>query len=90
MTEPKTLRDLTKPFMLEFMKTRSAEEIAWFKQLNLDNITTKKNNLTGEMIEVVDMKVVRKAFATKYFKELVGNKKNPNKKATWLELIDKL
>ena len=90
MNNPKTLRDLTKPFMLEFMREKSAEEIAWFKQLNRDNIITKKNNLTGEMIEVVDMKVVRKAFATKYFKDLVGNKKNPNKKQTWLDLIDKL
>lgn len=87
--KPQNLTDITQDFMLEYMRkvATATEEKEWFKKLCNDNVDTKVNNLTKEEVKVIKLKVVRKAFAERYFPTLVKAKK---KGATFLDLVNNL
>ncbi len=85
---PSTLTEITQDFMLGYIKAKATEEEKqWFKKLCNDNIKKKKNNLTGQEVDTVDIKVVRHEFALKYFPNLIKTKK---KGSTFLDLVNEL
>ena len=85
---PSTLTQVTQGFMLEYIKAKgSDEEKQWFKKLCNANIIKKKNGLTGEEVDALDTKVVRREFVAKYFPHLVKQKK---KGVTFLDMVNEL
>ncbi len=85
---PSTLTEITQDFMLGYMKLNATEEEkTWFKGLCNSNVKKKPNNLTGKEVNTVDIKVVRREFALKYFPNLI----KPKKKGTsFLDLVNEL
>lgn len=66
---PKSLVDITKEFMLAYMKSSKAtqEDKAWFKKLVNDNKKQIANNLTKTSIDSADWKIVKRAFAERFY-----------------------
>ena len=74
---PTKLSELTKQNMLDYMKDKGYEERIWFVNLMEENGKEKQNNLPGyegDVIQGYDMPEIRKAFAKKYFPELIKKK----------------
>lgn len=73
--------EVTKPFMLAYMKqVAKPEDKEWFKKIvaNPDNQKDYKNQLDGSTYTDIDIPKVRKAFIDKFFPQL-NAKKEKNK-----------
>ncbi len=77
---PTNKTQITKPFMLAFMKSEKAtdEDRRWFKALvtNPDNQKEQVNQLNGETYMDIDIPVVRKAFVDRFFPQLNAKKQS--------------
>lgn len=83
--KPKTLGDLNKNWMYRYIEKNGTEaDREFYKKLVKDNIVkTEKGN------DSLDIKVVRKEFAARFFPELL-ERKTVKKKQTYFELVDSL
>ena len=86
---PESLTELTKDYMLAYIKANKTEEnVKFFKELVEKYKGTKQNNLTKEETTCIsDIGAFRKEFAEKFFTELTNNTK---KGKTWFDLVDEL
>lgn len=79
---PASKTDITKPFMLAFMKSEKAtkEDKEWFKKIvsNSENQKEYINRLTNQPYMDIDIPKVRKEFCERFYPQLVA-KKNKNK-----------
>ena len=79
---PTTKTEVTKPFMLAYMKSSKAtpDDIAWFKTIvaNPDNQKQYINKLNGQPYTDIDIPKVRKEFISRFFPQL-NAKKEKNK-----------
>jgi len=77
MKTPKTKRDITKSFMLSYIKGKkiSDEDRKWFASICLENEVEKTNNLTKEKYNDIDIPKVRDEFIKKFFPEMLNQKK---------------
>ena len=77
---PTAKTDITKPFMLAYMKCEkaTAEDKAWFKSVvsNPENQKEYKNQLNGEIYTDIDIPKVRLAFCERFYPNLVAKKKS--------------
>lgn len=70
--EPRLLTDLTRDYMLGYVKSLADEkEIKWFASVCKENIKEKTNQLNKEKVKTIDLPVVRRAFADRYFPNLI-------------------
>ena len=76
---PKDKTDITKPFMLAYMKSEkaTAEDKEWFKGIvsNPENQKEYVNRLNGEPYTDIDIPKVRLAFCERFYPNLVAKKK---------------
>lgn len=76
---PKSKTDITKPFMLAFMKSEKAteEDKKWFKTIvsNPENHKEYVNRLNGEVYTDIDIPKVRLEFCKRFFPQLAAKKK---------------
>jgi len=76
---PTTKTDITKPFMLAYMKSEKATEqdIEWFKAIVSNPKYQKKytNKLNGEEYNDIDIPEVRKLFCERFYPNLAVKKK---------------
>mgnify|MGYP003294530183 CR=1 FL=1 len=86
---PTNKTQVTKPFMLAYIKSELADEEdrAWFKSLCVKHKVMKVTNLGGEEKEYPDIDIpeVRKAFCERFFPNLVAKKKT---KSFFDEILD--
>ena len=84
---PTTKTEVTKPFMVAYMKTKaSAEDIEWFKAIvgNPSNQKEYKNQLDGSIYTDIDIPKVRKEFINRFYPQLNAKKK---KNETFIDTI---
>lgn len=84
--KPETARDLTKDFMIGYIKAHgTAEDKAWYLALvqNTPKIE-KKNNLTKSTMMTDDIKKIREAFIDRFMPQL---KRKPKEKKSYEEQI---
>lgn len=84
--KPETARDLTKDFMLGYVKAHgTAEDKAWYLALvkNTPKIE-KKNNLTGKTMMTDDISSIRAEFIDRFMPQL---KRKPKQKISYEEQI---
>ena len=76
---PKDKTDITKPFMLAYMKCgkATAEDVEWFKKLvsNPENQKEYVNRLNGEAYTDIDIPKVRLEFCKRFYPQLAVKKK---------------
>ena len=88
---PKNKTEITKPFMLAYMKSSRAsrEDIEWFKDIvrNPENIKTYYNRFTQENYQDIDIPKVREKFCERFYPNLIEKKK---KNKTFIETIESL
>ena len=76
---PKSKTEVTKPFMLAYMKSEkaTAEDREWFKKIvsNPENQKMYRNRLTNEDYLDIDIPKVRLAFCERFYPNLVEKKK---------------
>jgi len=76
---PTSKTDITKPFMLAFMRSEkaSAEDREWFKRIvsNPENQKEYTNRLNGEKYTDIDIPKVRKLFCERFYPQLAAKKK---------------
>ena len=76
---PKSKTEVTKPFMLAYMKSEKAtqEDREWFKTIvsNPENQKMYRNRLTNEDYLDIDIPKVRLAFCQRFYPNLVEKKK---------------
>lgn len=84
--KPKTLTDITKDFMIVYLKSKGTpDDIKWFKELVANNTKTVENKIdNGKPIQQADYKTIRKAFASRFFPNLI------KEKATFLSIVEGL
>ena len=78
---PSNKVEVTKPFMLAYMKqVAKPEDKEWFKEIvsNPDNQKEYKNQLNGSTYTDIDIPKVRKAFIDRFLPHL-NSKKEKNK-----------
>ncbi len=78
---PSNKVEVTKPFMLAYMRqVANEEDKAWFKKIvsNPDNQKEYTNQLNGTPYMDIDIPKVRKAFINRFFPQL-NAKKDKNK-----------
>lgn len=76
---PASLTQLTEHFMLQYIRAKgSDEEKAWFKELCHANAVQRTNNLNGKTTKALSLPPVRRAFAEKYFPQLLRKKQGKN------------
>ena len=82
---PTSKTQITKPFMLAYIKSEKAteEDRKWFKELCIKNQQEKLNQLTNETYMDINIPVVRKAFCDRFYPNLNGKKE----KATFFDEI---
>ncbi len=77
--KPTSKTDVTKPFMLAYMKSglASQEDIAWFKKIvaNPENHKEYISSLDGKAYTDIDIPKVRKQFCARFFPHLNEKKK---------------
>lgn len=88
--KPSTKTDITKNFMLGYIKAVAPQDAKWFKQLCKEHIVKRDNHLTKKQYEDIDVKFVRNAFVEKYFPALNIKKDYNENKKSFLDLIDEL
>jgi len=84
---PQKLSELNKESMLKFCISKGKEDLSWFNDLCLNNRKEKINNITKEQINGFDDNAIRKAFAKKYFPNLVDKKKTKKTIPTFEEQL---
>lgn len=85
---PNSLTPITKKFMVGYIVGKGTEEdLKWFKRFCNSHVIKKKNNLTGKMIDAVDIKAVRHEFAKRYFPYLLNTQKVSK---SFLDLVNEL
>lgn len=76
---PTSKTDVTKPFMLAYMKSEKAtdEDRAWFKKIvsNPENHKKYVSQLTNEEYMDIDIPKVRLAFCNRFYPNLTAKKK---------------
>lgn len=76
---PVSKTEITKPFMLAYMKSEKAneEDRAWFKSIvsNTENQKTYTNRLNGEPYLDIDIPKVRQFFCERFYPNLLAKKK---------------
>lgn len=76
---PTSKTDITKPFMLAYMKSEKAtdEDRAWFKTVvgNPQNHKEYTNKLNGEKYMDINIPIVRKMFCERFYPNLTVAKK---------------
>ena len=76
---PTSKTDVTKPFMLAYMKSEkaTAEDREWFKKLvsNPENQKEYTSQLTNEKYTDIDIPKVRLEFCTRFYPNLTAKKK---------------
>lgn len=76
---PKSKTDITKPFMLAFMKSEKAteEDKKWFKTIvsNPENHKKYVNRLNGVVYTDIDIPKVRLEFCKRFYPQLAAKKK---------------
>lgn len=78
---PTSKTDITKPFMLAYMRqVANEEDKAWFKKIVADANNQKEyvNKLNGQPYTDIDIPKVRKLFTDRFFPQL-NAKKEKNK-----------
>ena len=91
LNPPETKADLTKGNMLKYIKAYGTdEEKKWFVELMEENRQKKINNIDGSEVNGYDLPKVRKAFAEKFFPDLVKKQKVKSKKPTFEEELEAL
>ena len=88
--KPSNKTEVTKPFMLAYMRqVASEEDKAWFKKIvgNTENHKEYTNKLNGEKYMDIDIPKVRKEFINRFFPQL-NAKKEKNK--TFIDSIMEL
>lgn len=69
---PQTLNDLTKDYMLKYVKTVGTEEDRkWFKALIKNNTFEDTNALNGKTCKKLKIKEIRRNFAERFFPNLL-------------------
>lgn len=87
-TPPKAIPNLTKDAMLYYIENYGSEEDAdWYFELCEANQTQKKNNLTNEMAEGLNISKIRKAFAQRFFSYLLEEKKTKTKSQSYMDKV---
>lgn len=85
---PNNLTPITKKFMLGYIAGKGTEEDKkWFKRLCNSHVIKKKNNLTGKIVDAVDIKAVRHEFVKRYFPHLLNTQKESK---SFLDLVNEL
>lgn len=75
--QPQNKTEVTKPFMLAYMKQRATpEDKEWFKKIisNPENQKMYRNRLTNEDYLDIDIPKVRLAFCERFYPNLVAKK----------------
>jgi len=75
---PKTKSQVTKPFMIAYMKQKaSKEDVEWFKGVvsNPENQKEYINHLTGKPYTDIDIPKVRKEFIERFYPDIFNKKK---------------
>lgn len=84
---PTSLTQLTKNFMLQYIKAKGTdEEKAWFKELCNAHAVQRTNNLNGKTTKALSLQPVHRAFAEKYFPQLLRKKQGK----TFFDELDEL
>lgn len=87
-TPPKAIPSLTKDAMLHYIDNYgNAEDIEWYINLCQASTMEKKNNLTNEMVEGLDISKVRKEFAKRFFPSLLEEKKAKSKSQSYMDKV---
>lgn len=84
---PTSLADLTKDFMLNYVKTKGTEkDKEWFKKTANKYKTEKENRVGngGKCFGISDIKALRQEYAERFFPQLLKSKNN------WFDDIDNL
>lgn len=72
---PSKMNDLTKDFMLQYIKTKGTEaDKKWYKGICAENKIERENTLpttNGKKVSTYDFPVIRKAFAERFFPNLI-------------------
>lgn len=88
---PKAIPSLTKDAMLHYIKTYGTkEDKIWYVELCKANTIEKKNNITKEMGEGLDISKIRKEFAKRFFPHLLEEKKAKSKAKSYMDLVNAL
>ena len=84
---PKSIPNLSKDAMLYYIQNYGTEEdIDWYIELCVSNQIKKKNN-KGETIEGLDISKIRKAFAQRFFADLLKEKKPKSKSQSYMDKV---
>lgn len=86
--KPETARDLTRDFMLGYVKAHgTAEDKAWYLALvqNTPKVE-KKNNITKQTMMTDDISTIRSQFIDRFMPQL---KRKPKKRMSYEEQIKK-
>lgn len=76
---PKNLTRITQDFMLEYIKAKGTDEDKeWFKQMIEKNTVIKIDKKTNKEEKHLSNKDAKRAFAERFFPELVTKKKEKN------------
>ena len=91
---PQLRRQITKPFMREYIEKVAPQDKLWFAKLCKENRKEVTNNLQGGTRKDIDLGKVREAFIERYYKdvEALHEKKKKKKEESfdeWLERIEK-
>lgn len=83
LNSPKNKKDLKKDNMFDYVKEHgTAEDKKWYATLLKDNEIKVKNSLkNGEVVDSYDWKVIREAFAQRFFYDISDKGKAEAKKA---------
>ena len=88
---PKSIPNLTKDAMFHYVKNYGTkEDKVWYVNLCNANTIEKKNNLTNEMGEGLDISKIRKEFAKRFFPNLLEEKKTKSKTKSYMDLVNSL
>lgn len=81
--KPKQKSDLTKTYMLGYIKEHGTDEDkAWFKELVRNNKVMKKSALDGKEYPQLDLAPTRQAYCERFFPNLL--------KTDWFDEVEKL
>jgi oligoribonuclease (3'-5' exoribonuclease) len=88
---PKSIPNLTKDAMFQYVKNYGTkDDKVWYVNLCNANTIEKKNNLTNEMGEGLDISKIRKEFAKRFFPNLLEEKKTKSKTKSYMDLVNSL
>ena len=87
---PKSIPNLTLQAMAHYVQNYcTKEDRIWYVNLCKTNVIEKKNN-ANETTEGFDISKIRKAFAAKFFPELLKEKKAKTKTQSYMDLLNSM